>query len=82
MHQGLLRLSRELLAKPLIGDTRSVLDVCRQHRLVTLREQLGQPRPGGEVIRAGGREVGGACADRVRGSHRHDRRRQTLRDVL
>ena len=65
-----------------IGHVRLVLDVRRHDPLVALREHLGQPVPEDGVLRAREREVGGARAELVRGSHRHDRRRQALRDVL
>ena len=56
MHERPLRLRREALAKPVVRDTRLVLDVRRQDPVVALGEHLGQPGPEGGVLRAGGRE--------------------------
>jgi hypothetical protein len=81
MHQLLPRLRRELLAQPSIRDP-VVFDVRGQDRIVLLGEHLRQPRPEGGVAGAPRREPGSSCSETVDGSHRHDRRRQSLRDRL
>ncbi len=80
MHQCSLRLSRELLAKLLIGDTRLVLDVRRQDPVVALREHLSHAAQGLAIVPAGECERRGARAKLARCAHRYDRRRQTLRN--
>jgi hypothetical protein len=74
------RLSRKSLAKSVVRDTRLVLDVGRQDPSVPLGQHLGQRSPELGIVRARGREVSAACAERAQGSHRDDRRRQPLGD--
>ena len=81
VHHCSLRLSRELLAKLLIGDTRLVLDVRRQDPARRAPRASRPARPGTGVLGAGEREGRGARAKLARCSHRHDRRRQTFGDL-